>query len=438
MRKLLLSIRHLLTYSVITSVMLVILLATFYATIYYTMSDIAGSVRHLQTMAFMAVVITSFVGIAVGSALRVFRSHYLWQISTNYRLHLGLATLVILATANLSFVFPAIEHWEQFGQFFALPFCVGLCVLYFNFADSLVERIAWPLTPMAISQLWRVGLDLEQMMIIIHLVALFLVYRLFNAQRYSTQSIDMHGEGREQSEVDWINLKHKLNAFFGRFVLRSMSKGGGDITWSISDPLGRMGALTLMNAAVVVFFLSIRGNADNTAAETLVLMFVSMSPLSVMLHARQYIGQLKSIAHLYTGENFLNFKREVLYGLYRLVIRDSSILILIIFSVMYMMGLGISAVFMNLILAIILLASSLVPLWLMIDWKKVNMALLTTVSAYFGGIISVAYYFRQQEDTALLSQQHGFYVILYIMLLVTLWLSFKRLYLSCRIERILL
>ncbi|WP_448565782.1 hypothetical protein [Thalassotalea ganghwensis] len=431
------TLKHLLGFSWLTSSLIVVLLLVFQYLLTTSVENWHVSAELMKTPMMMASVVCSFMGMFLGAALRVFRGHYLWQVNNSYRRHLASNALFILLAINLSFLWPLLINISANTIAVFIPFCVGLCALNLTFADKVTARLLWPLVPAILYQLQKLHIDFNYLIILLYIIGSYLSIHLFSRKGYSTKHSTLAPENTNTSDIALVNVINKINTLIGGAIKDKLMNSNADLSWALTDPLNRIGLYAVAHSLALVIFLFLLGGQTTNAYENLVLLFVAMTPLSVILHARKHIKQLRTIAHLYTGKNFVGFKQAVLSAMYRLIVFDCAVLLGFAFLGVHLLGYNVSLTFMVVIALSVIIALVIVPLFILLNWHKVNLPLVGFVCGYFAIIISISAYYKGQTSSFLLSNQHILSIVGFIAFAGILLVVSRFIYKKADIEKVL-
>ncbi|WP_156896278.1 hypothetical protein [Aestuariibacter salexigens] len=221
------------------------------------------------------------------------------------------------------------------------------------------------------------------------IIAAVLAVRLFAHSHYANINTFEESDTSANSDVIWEDMHLKLKALVGRWVITKIGSSKKDISWAITSPLNRMGVLTLAHGAAFTVLLALLPFSADISHETVMYIFLAISPLAMLLDVRKNTPQLRGLAHHYGADGmFKSLQVNILFGYYKLMLKDTCLLSAIMISTIILCGYLFDVTMLFFIFAVQLTALLWAPALLLCRWDRVNLALVAGVIAYLSSLLS--------------------------------------------------
>jgi hypothetical protein len=412
MRSITLSIGHLLTHSLITLITIAVMAVVFLAILYWG-SDSASSIEKINQLSIiMALVTSSFLGVYLGGGFAVLKQHYLWELNLRYKSTLFISTIIIAFISSLIFVpyFWAIieEQW----LFLFVPFGITLFSMHMILGKTFIHKLSIPAVPFLIYKLDSLDISMTAQLTIFVITVFLLATYMLKSKVNNKAITKEQGKDEVMGLFEMNALRIKLNTWAGTALERYILTSKKQFSWALSMPITRLGLISLEYAVLLFIMSNMLEIGEQAAIEMLALMFITLSPLTVIMESRNLLGQLKPITHLYLGVNHRELKKSIIYSVDKLVIFNTLILLTSLYVIIALMKIDIDLILLGLLaVSILLLVISIVPLLLSLYWNKVNISLVISVSSYFGLIVVISKYLKTHSIENLSFITIGFFLV---------------------------
>jgi hypothetical protein len=197
-------------------------------------------------------------------------------------------------------------------------------------------------------------------------------------------------------------LNNLIGDLFLKLVFKNRSK---DLSVALMQPNNRYGVspLIIANAILLVFYFmgQMKIEIEGLAA----LMLVSIL-IGIFIELKMLARQCKPFAHIYSGENFIHFKTQVLFMLQKHLLVQASLLVATtLFLNLFLSDFVEPLTLIKYVFAVAVVAIVFLPAMLCLNWFTINFKLLGVVIAYVAlAVISCGWFYNFESSNIFIVQ----------------------------------
>jgi len=286
-------------------VALIVLNAFASQAIVYSMINDRLSYSNLNSSSIkLSVVFLLAVGLYVGFALSSFRNSYIWQLNQRYRYTLTKAYLVALVIFTLAITPLTFVLLFDNKILMLAPFVVA--------GSGMLHRVIIPLSTLGLFVFMK--LNNSFLIWIMMLAAIESVLHLLKKATRSSHPISSlyywgSWTGVSDLLAEQLSAYRYLNAHFGGFLSKRLSKQRKHLDWAVLSISSKFGLPSIIwSIFFVVFFRAVGDHGGERFAALFAINFM----LTITAEARQNVAQTRHIAHLFSTRNRSVLRTKVL------------------------------------------------------------------------------------------------------------------------------
>lgn len=361
--------------------------------------------EHQRITILMISMLSIFVGLYLGSGFLRLKQSYLWQSLLTYRVNLVVSFIVGAAIYGLvQLIAMRYAGWSWAISLF-VPWCVTLLAAQLVIGNNLVMKCILPASPFIIFQLTRFNVDMHLLLIVLILFASLAIYLNFNNKKALNDSTLGLMSGNLEQQMKSYGIQRLNNLIGDLFLKLGFKNRSKDLSVALMQPNNRYGVSTLIIANAILLVFYFMGQMKIEIEGLAALMLVSIL-IGIFIELKMLARQCKPFAHIYSGENFIHFKTQVLFMLQKHLLVQASLLVATtLFLNLFLSDFVEPLTLIKYVFAVAVVAIVFLPAMLCLNWFTINFKLLGVVIAYVAlAVISCGWFYNFESSNIFIVQ----------------------------------
>ncbi|MCW8998327.1 MAG: hypothetical protein OQK04_06390, partial [Kangiellaceae bacterium] len=368
--------------------------------------------RVFRAVIMINLVMSTFLGVYFAGAQLSLKQFYLWKVNPRFRTTLMLAFLILVGSSTLLITIAFAFNINQRWLFLILPFCASIFAAQLVLETTLVKRTLAVIIPIGISQLQWLEIHEAFYLIPIFMIAMFYIRRMYSPSYFrQTGYMDIMSINKAQLTNSKPKIIIAANHYLGEFVSRWILKSKAVIDWAITMPHSKLALITSIWLFTLIPFFLIVGGGKPELLESFVFMFTASVSISMAMESRLQFFQLKSFAHIFSGQNHRELKNKILRSVDKTILVNCLVLLVGSMALAYLLDEKLDY-YLLFSISMMIISVSLVfsPVLLCLTWIKVTFSQVSVLVLYGASLFAIA------KLMAHFQEQLGHSVIIFVVI----------------------